>query len=94
MIDVGTIIKELRLEKGILQKELAKEINVARNTVTQYEKNLARPSYEVLVAIAKYFNVSTDYLLGLEDDAGRKTYDKTFNNHIIDNHGTINQTIR
>lgn len=94
MIDIGTTIKELRLEKGILQKELAKEINVARNTVTQYEKNLARPSYEVLVAIAKYFNVSTDYLLGLEDDAGIKTYDKTFNNHIIDNHGTINQTIR
>lgn len=93
MIDIGTTIKELRLEKGILQKELAKEINVARNTVTQYEKNLARPSYEVLVAIAKYFNVSTDYLLGLEDDAGRKTYDKTFNSHIMDNHGTINQTI-
>lgn len=94
MIDIGKKIKDLRVEKNLLQKDLAKKLNIARNTVTQYEKNLARPSYEVLVAIAKYFNVSTDYLLGLEDEAGRKTYDKTFNSHIIDNHGTINQTIR
>ena len=90
--DLKVLFDEDTLQKRI--KELAKEINVARNTVTQYEKNLARPSYEVLVAIAKYFNVSTDYLLGLEDEAGRKTYEKTFNSHIIDNHGTINQTIR
>lgn len=90
MIDIGKKIKDLRVEKNLLQKDLAKKLNIARNTVTQYEKNLARPSYEVLISIAKFFNVSTDFLLGLEDESGRKIYN-TVNNHIADNHGTINQ---
>lgn len=82
MIDIGKKIKELRIERGMLQKDLATKIGVARNTITQYEQNIAKPSYEVLIEIAKIFNVSTDYLLGLEDESGRKTY--------INNYGKIN----
>lgn len=77
MIDIGSKIKELRIEKGLLQKDLAIQIGVARNTITQYEKNLANPSYEILIAIAKFFNVTTDFLLGLEDEGGRKIYNIT-----------------
>ncbi len=88
MIDIGSKIKELRLEKGLLQKDLAIQIGVARNTITQYEKNLANPSYEVLIAIAKFFNVSTDFLLGVEDETGRKNFQ--VKNNINTNYGTIN----
>lgn len=88
MIDIGSKIKELRLEKGLLQKDLAIQIGVARNTITQYEKNLANPSYEVLIAIAKFFNVSTDFLLGIEDETGRKNFQ--VKNNINTNYGTIN----
>ena len=45
MIDIGNKIRELRIEKGLLQKDLANIIGVARNTITQYEKNIANPSY-------------------------------------------------
>ena len=88
MIDIGSKIKELRLEKGLLQKDLAIQLGVARNTITQYEKNLANPSYEVLIAIAKFFNVSTDFLLGIEDETGRKNFQ--VKNNINTNYGTIN----
>lgn len=88
MIDIGSKIKELRLEKGLLQKDLAIQIGVARNTITQYEKTLANPSYEVLIAIAKFFNVSTDFLLGVEDETGRKNFQ--VKNNINTNYGTIN----
>ncbi|MDR3216104.1 MAG: helix-turn-helix domain-containing protein [Clostridiaceae bacterium] len=67
MIRIGEVIKELRTERGLRQTDLAKEIGVAGNTITQYENNTIRPSYEVLVDIANFFNVSTDYLLGLKD---------------------------
>lgn len=67
---IGEKIKELRLEKELLQKELAQKIHVAANTLSQFESEKANPSYEVLIALADFFEVSTDYLLGREDDFG------------------------
>jgi transcriptional regulator with XRE-family HTH domain len=67
MIRIGNVIKELRAERGLRQSDLANAIGVASNTVTQYENDTIRPSYEVLVDIAAFFSVSTDYLLGLKD---------------------------
>jgi transcriptional regulator with XRE-family HTH domain len=67
MITIGNLIKELRIERGLRQSDLAKAIGIASNTITQYENNTIRPSYEVLVDIANFFCVSTDYLLGLKD---------------------------
>ncbi|KEI81184.1 helix-turn-helix domain-containing protein [Clostridium botulinum] len=60
-------IKELRKEKGITQEELAKHVGVSTSMVGMYETNARKPSYEVLSKIAKYFRVSTDYLLGETD---------------------------
>nr|MBO2495053.1 XRE family transcriptional regulator [Clostridia bacterium] len=64
---IGRKIKELRLKKGITQEELAKVLGVTTSMVGMYETGARKPSYEVLNKIARYFNVTTDYLLGLEE---------------------------
>lgn len=60
-------IKELREEKGLMQKELGDIIGISQNTLSQYENGKREPDYETLKKIAEYFDVSTDYLLGLVD---------------------------
>lgn len=48
------------------QKELAERINIAKSVISFYESGDRMPSYEVLIKIARIFNVTTDYLLGIE----------------------------
>ncbi len=66
MSKMGQRIKELRLESGMSQSELAAKIGVAQNTITQYEKGTAKASLEVLVNLAVALKTTADYLLGLE----------------------------
>lgn len=63
----GEKIKFLRLEKSINQTMLAKELNVTKATVSHWETHMQEPDFDTLVKIAKYFQVTTDFLLGLED---------------------------
>lgn len=60
-------LKELRIEQGISQQTLAAKLNTTQRKISKLERGDVAPSLEFLVAFAKYFNVSTDYLLGLED---------------------------
>lgn len=60
-------LKELREEKNMSLKELGKEIGVSDSAVSRWENEIRVPNIEVLVIIAEYFGVSTDYLVGLED---------------------------
>lgn len=62
----GDILKQLRTSKKMSQKELAERINIAKSVISFYESGDRMPSYEVLINIAHIFNVSTDYLLGIE----------------------------
>ena len=55
-------IKLIRLKNGLSQTKLCEAIKVNRITYSGYENERAEPSAEVLVRIAKYFNVSLDYL--------------------------------
>mgnify|MGYP000490302186 CR=1 FL=1 len=73
MMDIGIKVKELRLENNLTQRELSQKIHIAQNTLSQIENNIANPSYEVLNLIADFFQCSTDYLLGREDDFGNIT---------------------
>lgn len=73
MIDISQKIKDLRLEKNLKQKDVAIAINIATNTLSQFENNKGRPSLEVLALLADFFNVSIDYLVGREDDFGNIT---------------------
>lgn len=60
-------LKELRLENELSAKELGKILGVRDTTILRWEKGIIIPSIEHLYNIAKYFNVSADYLIGLED---------------------------
>ena len=67
-------LKELRRMHRITQEELATAIGVERSSIGKYEgRHGVVPSLEVLISIADYFSVSTDYLLGRSI-----TYDKSF----------------
>lgn len=58
-------IKELRKAKRISQIELGEAVGVSKQCVSNWENDNVQPSIEMLVKIALFFNVSTDYLLGI-----------------------------
>lgn len=64
----GSKLKELRIDAGLKQSELATVFNVSKTTICQWETSKQEPSLEDIVKISIFFNVSTDYLLGLNDD--------------------------
>ena len=64
----STILKKLREAAQETQKEVAKAVYVSPSAISQYEKGTASPSRGTLEALAKHFNVSTDYLLGTSNN--------------------------
>lgn len=58
---------ELIKEKGISQSQLADYLKVRQQTVSKYTYGKVEPGFDTLIKLAKYFDVSTDYLLGLEN---------------------------
>ena len=61
-------LKELRAKKGISQLKLALDLNTNQNTISRYETGEREADYAMLIAIANYFDVSLDYILGRTDD--------------------------
>lgn len=57
-------LKEERTSKGLSQEELGKYFNLDKSTISLYESGKRQPDYDTLAAFAKFFNCSTDYLLG------------------------------
>ena len=57
-------VRELRISKGISQKNFAAMLNVPANTYNQWENGKRQPDFEILAQIADYFEVTIDYLLG------------------------------
>jgi len=64
----NTRLVKLRKEKKLLQAEVAKKLNIERTTYVRYEKGEIQPPSNMIVAIAKLFNTTSDYLLDLTDD--------------------------
>ena len=60
-------LKELRLERGLGQVQLAKELDVGKSVVSLWELGKCEPTLSKLIAMARFFGVSIDYLAGLED---------------------------
>lgn len=60
-------IKELRIEKGVNRETLAKAVGVDKRTISFWENGINEPKAGYLIKLAKFFEVSADYLLGLED---------------------------
>ncbi len=61
----GNRLKSLRIEKSLIQKELADLLKVSPSTIGMYERNQRDPDTDTIRFLADYFNVSSDYLLGL-----------------------------
>lgn len=69
-MSMGNIIRELMEEKKMTQKELANEIKVTEASMSRYLKGERIPRIDVLVNIARVFNVSVEYLKGVEEVSG------------------------
>lgn len=80
----GNRLRNLRLEMGLTQEELAKKLNVSRATVGRYETNERFPDKNILNSIADIFKVSIDYLLERTDEKDL-SYKKDSNNKHIKN---------
>lgn len=63
---LGQNIKKLRTERGLKQEELGERVWASKQSVSNWENGNIMPSIEVLVRLADFFGVSTDYLLGRE----------------------------
>ena len=61
------ILKEARINAGLTQSQLAKKIGVAKSTYCNWEQGTREPNVLKLKAIAKALGVTSDYLLGMED---------------------------
>lgn len=70
---LGEQIKNLRMDKGLNQVELAKILGVTKQSVSNWENENIMPSVDMLIKIANFFSVSTDYLLGLSEEHALNT---------------------
>lgn len=65
---IGERLLELRKDAGLTQDELAAVLNINKHSISAYERDKAEPPDAIKIAIARYFDVSVDYLLGLTDN--------------------------
>jgi transcriptional regulator with XRE-family HTH domain len=65
---IGARIAQLRKDRGLTQKELAKQLDVSQPVVSDYENDVIRLPADVVVEIARRLDVSTDEILGLKSD--------------------------
>lgn len=64
MVKYGDRLRSLRENLGLSQKELADRLNINRSTYARYETSSTQPDYDILDALANFYDVSVDYLLG------------------------------
>ena len=64
---IGMRLRELRQEAQMTQTSVAREMNISNSALSQYEASKRVPDYDLLCKLARLYDVSTDYLLGLTD---------------------------
>ena len=67
MVDFGNRLKTQRLKENMTQAQLAQKLGLTKSVISAYETGMRMPSYDILIHIARIFNVSTDFLLGIEN---------------------------
>lgn len=67
MTDFSSRLRELRLNNGLRQEQVAKLVGVDKSSISYYENSTRQPSFDVLLRLASLYRVSTDYLLGQSD---------------------------
>ncbi|GCD12687.1 helix-turn-helix domain-containing protein [Clostridium tagluense] len=67
MILFGNRLHALREDSDLTSEEFANKLHITTRALNYYENNMREPSFPLLIQMADYFNVSTDYLLGRTD---------------------------
>ena len=80
----------LRKNLNLTQKKVAEELNLNNVTYAHYELSKREPDYETLIRIAKYFKVSTDYLLGISNRTANAPFDTIETPIALDNIELLN----
>ncbi len=97
LYDISQRIILLRERKGLTQERLADMVGVKNTTISAYENDVNFPSLEVLIRLAKVFNITTDELLGIEEldvsNIEQSYYEKLFKN-MISVEGLSNKNIK
>ena len=73
------LLKELRNESGLTQAQFAEAIGTSQKNISRWELGETEPSAFYLKKIAAFYHITTDYILGIEDDLGNKNYDAVTN---------------
>ena len=68
MVQFAERLQKARQRKNLMQKDVAAYLNLTERSYQHYEGGTRRPNYEILVTLADYFDVTTDYLLGRTDE--------------------------
>ena len=89
MENIGKIIKQERTILKISQQELAKKIGVTQDSISLWEKSKRIPDTQYIVALCKIFNISADYLLGLDEKSETKKSVSNYNIGTLNNNGKI-----
>ena len=73
---IGARLLDLRIEAGLTQKELADILHINMHSISSYERNKSEAPDDTKIAIAQYFHVSVDFLLGLTENrtSAKETY--------------------
>ncbi len=77
--EIGKRIKEARQEANFKQKEVAELLQMVQPSYARYENGTLELDYYKLIFLCKLFNVSADYILGLEDDSTSKYIKNSYN---------------
>ena len=83
-MSIGSTIKRLRRKKEITQEQLAEYLGITSRAVSQWECDRTAPDISMLPPLANFFNVTTDFLLGMETyqkDLRKKEFDEAFRNY-------------
>lgn len=64
--DFGSILKQLRKSHSLTQSELGSRVGLSKAVVSKYENGMGYPTFDVLILLADFFGVTTDFLLGVD----------------------------
>lgn len=65
-------LRDLREDMDLTQDQLVKILQMHKTTYTNYEQGKREPPFELIIKLAKFYNVSTDYIAGLTDNPQKK----------------------
>lgn len=88
---------ELRTEKGLSQRNIAKILNISQGTYNNWENGKTEPSIAQLIELSKFFEISVDYLISNSDDAGIINYNKSITEYekaLLDNFNQLPPTLQ